>query len=176
MLRRSVFATRNIMRPALKREDDPVWWDEHHARIDALARAANSLKVENWQHSRQLALLMIFRSDGAKACMDAMQPMRVSQNDFAFLRNAGFAFKLPPPKDRFHNLTKDGFNAAKKCVAIVAKRHNLHLISYDMDSWSEHKVRCTCGWHQALNRRNNEGALKYLQARAERHLAEVNHG
>lgn len=171
MLRQSVFATRNIMRPALKREDDPLWWDDWQAKQAARDRAAQSLKVENWQHSRQLALLMIFRSDGAKACMDAMQPMKVSQHDFAFLRNAGFATKQLA--NRYHNLTLAGFAAARQCVAIVAKRHGLHLVAYDMDSWSEHKVRCTCGWHQSLNRRNNEGAFRYLQTRAERHLAEV---
>src|SRR5689334_11850338 len=132
MLRSSVFATRNIARPALTRDDDPVWWDQHHAKIEALANAAERLKVENWPHSRQLALLMIFRSDGAKACIDAMAPRKVSQHDFAFLRNAGFAFKLMPPRDRFHNLTELGLETAKKCVLIVAKRLKLHLISYDM--------------------------------------------
>lgn len=173
MLRTNSVSIRQWQRAPVDKSKNPQFWADWDARIAARDRAAQALKVENWPHTRQLALLMIFRSDGAKACMDAMQPLRVGQNDFAFLRNAGYAFKLQPPKDRFHNLTKDGFDAAKKCILIVAKRHGLHLISYDMDSYTEHKVRCTCGWHQSLNRRNNEDALKYLQTRAERHLAEV---
>lgn len=174
MLRQSVSATRNLIRPALKREDDPVWWDEWHAKIAARERASQALKVENWPHSRQLALLMIFRSDGAKECISAMAPLNVSQNDFAFLRKAGYATK--PLGNRYHNLTKDGFSAARECVTIVAKRHGLHLTTIQMDTWSEHKVRCTCGWSASLNRRNNNGAQRYLQERAARHLAEARRG
>lgn len=168
---RGVFADVGIRRPALKREDDPVWWDAHHARIDELAKRRDALQPENWLHSRQLAVLMVQRSHAALDCIAHINGIYATQADFAFLRNAGYAVR--PLGARYHQLTPEGKRVARDICIAVAKRLGLHHISYVMDSWSEHKVRCTCGWFASLNRRNNNGATKYLQERALKHLAEI---
>jgi hypothetical protein len=166
--RRFVFATRNIPRPALKREDDPQWWDEYHAKQAERIAEGEALKPENWSHGRQLALLRIQRSDAAEDCIAHLKGIEAKQEDFTFLREQHYAYRKF--KSPLHDLTASGKRVAREVCRIVAHRLGLHHITYDMDRWTEHKVRCTCGWHQSLNRRNNEGALKYLQDRADRHL------
>lgn len=157
-------------RPELKRSDDPVFWDAHHAKINARVADAAARRPENWPHGRQLALLMIQRSHMALDCIANMKGVRPSQEDFAWLRSQELAMK--PLGDRFHTLTPEGKRIARDCCFAVATRLGLHHVTYSFDSWSEHVARCTCGWHQSLNRRNNNGGASYLQERARRHLAD----
>lgn len=161
----------SFTRPPLERKDDPAFWDGHHKRVDARVAEGDSHRVENWPQSRQLALLMIRRGHLALDCIAHIQGVHAGQDDFLYLRQHGIAIKAL--SDRYHRLTPYGLRIAKDCCFAVAKRLGLHHITYVMDSWSEHKVRCTCGWFAALNRRNNNGALTYLRERAARHCNEV---
>lgn len=157
-------------RPELKREHDPVFWDAHHAKINARVADAAARRPENWPHGRQLALLMIQRSHMALDCIANMSGVRASQEDFAWLRKEELAIK--DLGERYHTLTAEGKRLARDCCFAVATRLGLHHFTYSFDSWSEHVARCTCGWHQSLNRRNNNGGASYLQERARRHLAD----
>lgn len=159
----------SFKRPEMKREDDPVWWDKWHADIDARIAANNAKKPEHWPASRQLALLMIQRSHMALDCIAHIKGVRATADDFAYLRREQLAWKRDI-RDRQHMLTAEGKRIARDVCFIVAKQLGLHHITYVMDSWSEHRARCTCGWHASVNRRNNNGARKHLEALALEHI------
>lgn len=155
-------------RPELRREDDPVWWDAHHAAINQRVADAAARRPENWPHGRQLALLMIQRSTWALECIAGMKGVRPTEKDFAWLRTNNLAER--PLMQRFHALTDDGRRIAREVCFAVAKRLGLHHVTYSLDRWTEHVARCTCGWHQSLSRRMNVNARGYLEERARRHL------
>lgn len=100
-------------RPALKREDDPQFWDQFHAKRDEGAAKLAAERPENWPQSRKLAILMIQRKDLALDCMKrlAAAGVRHSQGDFVYLRTEGYAVK---DKDgKFHRLTASGWRVKR---------------------------------------------------------------
>lgn len=159
-----------FIRPEVDKTKDPEFWAAHDARIDRLAARIAGRRPENWPHGRQLAILMIQRSHMALDCIAHLQGVRASQEDFAWLRSSELAVK--PLAQRFHQLTPEGKRIARDVCFAVAKRLGLHHVTYHLDRWTEHKARCTCGWHQSLSRRMNVNARGYLEERARRHLAD----
>jgi len=158
-------------RPELKREDDPVFWDRHHTDIAARAAQLEAQRVVNWPQSRQRAILMIARTDLALKVIAALNGTRAHlprQHDFAALRNHHYASKNLG--DRFHKLTPLGWKAAETAANILGKQLGLHHLTTKMDSFSEHRARCCCGWSASVNRRANTRATERLQRQYEEHL------
>lgn len=160
-----------MIRPELKREDDPAWWDKWHAGVGKRASALAAQRVENWPMSRQLAILMIARTDLGLQCIAKLSGtnVRARQHDFAALRNHGYATKNLG--DRFHKLTSDGWKAAGTSAWILGKELGIHYLKLKLDSWSEHRARCCCGWSASVNRRSNSNTVDRLHAEFDEHLA-----
>ncbi len=164
----------HFQRAPLKREDDPQFWDGHHAAIAKRAEALTAQRVENWPQSRQLAILMIARTDLGLKCIAALSGsnVRARQHDFAALRNHGYATKNLA--DRYHKLTKDGWKAAETAAWMLARELGIHHLRCHFDSWSEHTGRCPCGWTASVNRRSNTNWRERLEREFDKHLANPN--
>lgn len=159
-------------RPPVKREDDPAWWDAHHARIEAREKEAKAREPENWPASRQLAILRIKRSAFALDIIAHLEKstVRAGESDFLWLRQEGYAVR--PLGQRYHHLTPYGARAANRVCIAAAKQLSLHHIRYRFDSWSYHSATCTCGWQQTGDRRMNSNWRAPLSAAANKHLAD----
>lgn len=161
-----------LQRPELKREDDPLFWDEHHAALAKATAEAEARKPENWPQSRQLAILFIERSAIALDCIAHMSGtgVRPSQSDFLWLREQGYAVRQLG--QRYHRLMPQGVRLAREVVSIVAKRLGLHHIVYRFDSWNGHAARCSCGWTATSDNRQNRNWKAPLQSAASKHICD----
>lgn len=105
---------------------------------------------DQWHPSKQLALLMIYRSACAHDCISHMSGsgIRARQEDFLALRQMNIAFKRPLA--RFHELTPVGKRYAHDCARTMATKLGLHHIeSYHFGG--THRAKCTCGWSQSAS-------------------------
>lgn len=170
MYRPNRVSIRSFQRAEVDKSKDPEFWSAFDARVDALAAKREAQKPENWPQSRQLAILMIARTELAKQCIARLSgsDVRPRQHDFLYLRNHEFATK--ELGDRYHKLTKHGWKAAEICAWSLAKALGLHHVIYNFDSWSEHRARCCCGWSASVNRRANSNAAQRLQAEFDKHV------
>lgn len=150
--------------------EDPAFWERARAESQAAIAEQRRDEPENWPQSRQLAILMIHRSSIALDCMAHLsgQGIRARQHDFAYLRNHGYATKELAGK--YHKLTPMGRRAAKAAASALGLALGLHHSTIHFDSWSEHRIRCCCGWSQSVNRRANANAAERLQAAFDEHL------
>lgn len=170
MYRPNRVSIRSFQRAEVDKSKDPQFWSAFDARVDALAAKREAQKPENWPQSRQLAILMIARTELAKQCIAKLSgsDVRPRQHDFLYLRNHEFATK--ELGDRYHQMTKCGWKAAETCAWSLAKALGLHHLQCHFDSWSEHKGRCPCGWTASVNRRSNTRWRERLEREFERHL------
>lgn len=161
-----------FQRPALKREDDPEFWDHHHADQAKRLAEARANEPINWPVSRQLALLMVRRGQLADEVSERLRAKGVnaSQSDFATLRDDGLAVR--PLAERYHRITAYGTRIADQLAAVLAKANGIHHITYVFNSYTEHKARCTCGWTQSGDRKMNRNWRAPLERAAEKHLAD----
>lgn len=157
-------------RPALKREDDPVFWDEWQAKLAAMDAKTAARDPANWMRGQQIAILMIERSAIALDCIAHMTgSMRgASQEDFLFLREQGYAVR--PLGQRYHQLTPAGIRTARDCADAVAKKLGLHHIRNAIRGSRSNGARCTCGWSCSADERYGLSGPKIDKA-ITRHLA-----
>lgn len=134
--------------------------ETYSAELKRFRDHINDRRVETWPTSRKLAILFIARTKNALAVIAKMSGsnVRAGQKDFLFL----------------HELTIEGWKAADRATFLLAGELGMHIPDYKFDSWSEHRVRCSCGFTGSINRRMNRSATSNLTRQFNEHLADPN--
>lgn len=161
-----------IGRTPVDKSQDPEFWRKDVERSQQLRAEQDSREPINWPVNRQLALMVVrrgaFADDVGKHLRD--KGASASQHDFLFLRNEGLAVR--PLAERYHRITPYGTRQADKLAWLLGKELGLHHVTYEFDSYNEHKARCCCGWFASGDRKLNASWMTPLKAAADAHLAD----
>lgn len=118
--------------------------------------------VMSWPDSKLMAILMVYRTEHARECIARWSDVRASQEDFLTLRKEALIFKRELA--RFHELLPLGRSFALAATGHVARKLNLHHITYMLPNARHSSVRCTCGWSASFDERYGRTERKIERA------------